>query len=209
MELIETLEWRYATKKYSSRKVADDILERIITAINLSASSVGIQPYKILVIENQDVRKQLSAYSFNSQVTEASHLLIFAAFDSIKQDTIERYIELLARERGLAVESLAVFKERALNGLLQKTDAENVMWATKQAYIALGTGLIAAAAEKVDTTPMEGFQAEHFDELLGLKEKGLKSVALMAVGYRDEERDTNAHLKKVRWPMEDFVETIK
>jgi|SRR5690554_350946 len=209
MELIETLEWRYATKKYSSRKVADDILERIITAINLSASSVGIQPYKILVIENQDVRKQLSAYSLNPQITESSHLLIFAAFDSINQATIENYVALIAREREIPVESLSVFRKKALNRLLLNTDEENLIWATKQAYIALGTALIAAAAEKVDTTPMEGFQAEHFDELLGLKEKGLKSVALMAVGYRDEERDTNAHLKKVRWPMEDFVETIK
>ncbi|MDR7127947.1 nitroreductase [Algoriphagus sp. 4150] len=209
MELIEALEWRYATKKYSSKKVSDEKIEKIITAINLSASSVGIQPYKILVIEDADVRKKLSAYSLNPQITESSHLLIFAAFDSIKPATIEKYIELISRERKIPVESLAVFKEKALNGLLLKTDAENVIWATKQAYIALGTGLIAAASEKVDATPMEGFEAERFDELLGLKEKGLKSVVLMALGYRDEENDSNARLKKVRWPKEDFVITIK
>ena len=116
---------------------------------------------------------------------------------------------MISKEREIPVESLAVFKEKALNGLLLKTDEENVIWATKQAYIALGTGLIAAAAEKVDATPMEGFNPEHFDELLGLKEKGLKSVVLMALGYRDEENDSNALLKKVRWPKEDFVITIK
>ncbi|WP_192348576.1 NAD(P)H-dependent oxidoreductase [Algoriphagus sp. Y33] len=209
MELIEALQWRYATKKYSSKRVSEDILERIITAINLSASSFGIQPYKILIVENPDVRKKLSAYSFNPQITEASRLLVFAAFDSIKPETIEKYIELISKEREIPVESLAVFKEKALNGLLLKTDEENVIWATKQAYIALGTGLIAAAAEKVDATPMEGFNPEHFDELLGLKEKGLKSVVLMALGYRDEENDSNALLKKVRWPKEDFVITIK
>ncbi|MCE7054202.1 nitroreductase family protein [Algoriphagus sp. AGSA1] len=209
MELIETLQWRYATKKYSSKKVADDKLERIITAINLSASSFGMQPYKILIIENPEVRKKLSAYSSNPQITEASHLLVFAVFDSIKQDTIKRYIELIAKERELPTESLKVFKERALNGLLLKSEDENLIWTTKQAYIALGTGLIAAAAEKVDATPMEGFDAGHFDELLGLKEKGLKSVVLLALGYRDEVNDSNARLKKVRWPKEDFVITIK
>lgn len=209
MDLVEALQWRYATKKYSNKKVADEILERIITAINLSASSFGMQPYKILVIENPDVRKKLSAYSFNQQITEASHLLIFAAFDSIKQEVIDKYVELIANERKIPVENLAVFKEKALSGFLLKTDAENFTWATNQAYIALGTGLVAAAAEKVDATPMEGFNAEHFDELLGLKDKGLKSVVLLSLGYRDEENDSNARLKKVRWPKEQFVTMVK
>src|SRR5690606_31402935 len=98
MELIEALEWRYATKKYSNKKVSDDILERILKAINLSASSFGIQPYKIFVIENPDLRKKLSADTFNLQVIQASHLLVFAAFDSINQETIDTYIELIAKE---------------------------------------------------------------------------------------------------------------
>ncbi len=151
----------------------------------------------------------MSAYSFNPQITEASHLLVFAVFDLINADIIEEYIELIANVRQIPVERLTFFKEKVLNGLLKKTDHENVLWATKQAYIALGTGLIAAAAEKVDATPMEGFNAEHFDELLGLKDKGLKSVVLIALGYRDEENDANAKLKKVRWPKEDFVITMK
>ncbi|MFD2035384.1 NAD(P)H-dependent oxidoreductase [Belliella marina] len=208
MELVEMLQWRYATKKYIGKKVSSEKLERIITAINLSASSVGIQPYKVLVIEDLDVRKKLSAYSFNPQIMDSSHLLVFAAFDSINADIIEDYVKLIAKEREIPVERLAVFKEKALNGLLKKTDEENFIWATKQAYIALGTGLIAAASEKVDATPMEGFNAESFDELLGLKEKGLKSVVLMSLGYRDEKEDTFSKLKKVRWPKEDFVITI-
>jgi len=208
MELIEALEWRYATKKYSNKKVSDDILERILKAINLSASSFGIQPYKIFVIENPDLRKKLSADTFNLQVIQASHLLVFAAFDSINQETIDTYIELIAKERELPVESLALFKEKALNGLLLKSDEENFIWATKQAYIALGNGMIAAAVERVDATPMEGFNAAHFDELLGLKEKGLRSVVLLSLGYRDEENDPYAKLKKVRWPMDRFVTTL-
>ena len=209
MELIETLQWRYATKKYRNKKVSDEILERIIKAINLTASSFGLQPYRLFVIENQDLRKALSIYSFNPQITDASHLLVFAAFDSIKEETIEKYLLLISEERNIPLENLAAFKEKALNGLLQKTDTETFIWATKQAYIALGTGLIAAATEKVDATPMEGFNAEHFDDLLGLKEKGLKSVALMSLGYRDEENDAYATLKKVRWPKDEFVKTIK
>lgn len=208
MELVEMLQWRYATKKYIGKKVSDEKLERIITAINLSASSVGIQPYKVLVIEDLEVRKKLSAYSFNPQIMDASHLLVFAAFDSINADIIEDYVKLIAKEREIPVESLAVFKEKALNGLLKKTDEENFIWATKQAYIALGTGLIAAASEKVDATPMEGFSAEGFDELLGLREKGLKSVVLLSLGFRDEKEDAYSKLKKVRWPKEDFVIAI-
>lgn len=209
MELIEILKWRYATKTFSNKKVSDEILERIVSAINLSASSFGIQPYKILVIENPDLRKKLSAYSFNPQINQASHLLVFAAFDSIKEETIEKYIELIAKVREIPIENLSVFKEKALNGLLLKSDEDNFNWASKQAYIALGTGMIAAAAEKVDATPMEGFNAEKFDEILGLKEKGLRSIALLALGYRDEQNDPNARLKKVRWPKEEFVSTIE
>lgn len=208
MELIKILKWRYATKTFSNKKVSDEILERIVSAINLSASSFGIQPYKLLIVENPDVRKKLSTYSFNPQITQASHLLVFAAFDSIKEETIEKYIELIAKVREIPIENLSVFKEKALNGLLLKSDEDNFIWATKQAYIALGTGMIAAAAERVDATPMEGFNADKFDEILRLKENGLRSVALLALGYRDEQNDPNVRLKKVRWPKEEFVSTL-
>ena len=209
MDLLEALNWRYATKKYSNKKVADEILERIIAAINLSASSTGIQPYRLFIIENHDLREKLGVASFNPQITEASHLLVFAAFDSINEKTIDSYIELIARVREIPIEKLARFKQKGLGGLLNKTDAEYLTWATKQAYIALGTGLIAAAVEKIDATPMEGFNAEHFDELLSLKEKGLRSVALISLGYRDEENDSNARLKKVRWSKQEFVTFVK
>lgn len=209
MDLLEALQWRYATKKYSNKKVADEKLERILTAIKLSASSAGIQPYRLLVIENADLRKELGLASGNPQITEASHLLVFAAFGSVNEKALDTYIELISKERDVSIESLELFREKGLGGLLNKTDAEYLSWATKQAYIALGTGLIASAAEKVDATPMEGFDANRFDEILGLKEKGLKSVVLMSLGYRDEENDPFAKFKKVRWPMEQFATIAK
>jgi len=208
MKLIEDLNWRYATKKYSTQKVNGEDLEKIIDAINLSASSTGIQTYRLFVIEDPEMRKELGSDSFNPQIVEASHLLLFAAFDSISQETIDNYIRLVAKVREMPVEDLAGFKS-ALGALLTRTDDENFIWSAKQAYIALGTGLIAAAALHVDATPMEGFNTEKFDEVLGLKEKGLKSVVLLALGYRDEENDKYAKLKKVRVPKEEFVIRIK
>jgi nitroreductase / dihydropteridine reductase len=208
MNLIKTLNWRYATKKYSTHKVTEDDLAKIIDAINLSASSAGMQTYRLFVIENPEMRKKLGSDSFNPQIVEASHLLLFAAFDSISQETIDNYIQLVAKVREMPVEDLADFKS-ALGVLLSRTDDENFIWSAKQAYLALGTGLIAAATLQIDATPMEGFNNEKFDEILGLRDKGLKSVVLLALGYRDEENDKYAKLKKVRVPKEEFVIRIK
>lgn len=209
MELIEALQWRYATKKYNRRKVSDDVLQRIITAISLSASSLGLQPYRVFVIDDAELREELNGHSFNPQVAEASHLLLFAAHTSISEHAIDAYIELIAQERGLSTADLEIFKHKGLMPLLDKTEAEFFNWGARQAYIALGTGLIAAATEKVDATPMEGFNADKFDELLGLRSKGLRTVVLLTVGYRDEILDPFAKLKKVRWPHEQFVTYLK
>lgn len=205
MKLIDDLKWRYATKKFSNKRVAKDDLEKIIEAINLSASSIGMQTYRLFVIDNPSLKKDLGEGSFNSQIAEASHLLVFAAFDSISQETIDKYIELVAKERGTPVEQLEDLKNTISSYLLARTDDENFIWSTKQAYIGLGTGLIAAASLKIDATPMEGFDAEKFDSLLKLKEKNLRSVVLLALGYRDEENDYLAKLKKVRISKKEFA----
>lgn len=204
MKLIDDLKWRYATKKFSNKKVANDDIEKIIEAINLSASSIGMQTYRLFVIDNQTLKKELGEGSFNSQIAESSHLLVFAAFDSINQETINNYIEFVAKERETPIEDLIDFKNTISDYLLTRTDDENFIWSAKQAYIGLGTALIAAATLKIDSTPMEGFDADKFDELLGLKEKNLKSVVTLALGYRDEENDYLANLKKVRLPIEVF-----
>ncbi len=204
MKLIGDLKWRYATKKFSNKKVANDDLKKIIEAINLSASSIGMQTYRLFVIDNQLLKKELGEGSFNSQIAESSHLLVFAALDSINQEIINNYIEFVAKERKTPVKDLMGFKKTISDYLLSKTDQENFIWSAKQAYIGLGTALIAAATLKIDSTPMEGFDADKFDELLGLKEKKLKSVVILALGYRDEENDYLANQKKVRLPIEVF-----
>lgn len=167
----------------------NDDLEKIIEAINLSASSIGMQTYRLFVIQNPKLKKELGEGSFNSQIAESSHLLVFAAFDSISEETIDNYIELVAKERETSIEQLAGFKNTISSYLLARTDDENFIWSAKQAYIGLGTALIAAAALKIDSTPMEGFDAEKFDMILGLREKNLRSVVILALGYRDEEND--------------------
>lgn len=208
MNLIETLNWRYAAKKYSNRKVADDNLQTILEAINLSASSAGMQPYRVYVVDNPELRKKLGEGSFNLQITEASHLLVFAAFENIDQEFISNYIQHTADVRQTPLEHLNDFKASLESHLLNRTKEENFTWAARQAYIALSTGIIAAAHLKIDATPMEGFDNNKFDELLGLKEKGLRSVVLLSIGYRDEEKDIFSKMKKVRVPMDEFVTSL-
>jgi nitroreductase/dihydropteridine reductase len=209
MELIETLKWRYATKKFNNKKVANEKVQEIIEAINLSASSTGMQNYRLFVVENSELQKELGQGSFNTQIAEASHLLVFAALETVNKEMIDKYIQFVAKERNIPEEYLEDFKTALVNGLLNRTDDEHFIWSAKQAYIGLGTGLIAAANLQVDSTPMEGFDAEKFDSILGLKEKRLKSVVLLALGYRDTENDYMVNLKKVRLPLDVFATEIK
>ena len=204
MKLIDDLKWRYATKKFGTQKVSDEDLGKIIEAINLSASSIGIQPYRLTVIDDPVLKKQLGEGSFNAQIAESSHLLVFSAFTSLSQEHIDQYFELVAKVRETPIEGLTDYKNSISAYLLAQTDADNFNWATKQAYIGLGTALIAAATLKIDSTPMEGFDADKFDDLLGLKAKNLRSVVTLALGYRDEENDYLVNLKKVRLPIEEF-----
>lgn len=208
MNLIETLNWRYAAKRMTSEKVPAEKVDEIVEAIRLSASSAGMQPYKVIVVENPEIKAKLQAASFNPQVSESSHLLVFAAYDSVKQQHIDEYIDLIVKTREVPAESMDTFKSRLGEGFLSFTPEQAFNWASRQAYIALGTAIIAAANLKVDSTPMEGFAADQFDEILGLREKGLKSVVLLALGYRDEANDPLANMKKVRMPKEQLTHEI-
>ena len=206
MELIENLNWRYAVKRMTGAKVPQQKVDTILEATRLSASSAGMQPYKIIVVENEAIKKQLQPAAYHQpQITEASHLLIFAAFENITAQDIDDFMSLQASVKKVSVESLNAFKDRLVSTLLPRTATDNFNWAARQAYIALGTALIAAANEAVDATPMEGFDNAAFDELLGLKEMGLKSVAVLALGYRDEANDFLAKAPKVRRQMKDFA----
>ena len=206
MELIEKLNWRYAVKRMTGEKVPQQKVDAVLEAARLSASSGGVQPYKIIVVQDEATKKLLQPAAYNQpQIAEASHLLVFAAFENISAKDIADHINLHATVKNVAPETLSPFKEKLEGMLLTKTAEANFNWAARQSYIALGTALIAAANEAIDATPMEGFDPAAFDEILGLKALGLKSVALLALGYRDETNDFLAKAPKVRKDMKDFV----
>lgn len=199
MELIQLLNWRYASKRMKSQKVPAEKLDRILEAIRLSASSMGLQPYNVLVITNDELREKIAPIAYNQpQIKEASHLLVFAAWEKADAGKINDYISQIAAERGVPVDSLKDFRSTIENAVNSRPEEVTFNWLARQAYIALGTGLIAAAAEEVDATPMEGFDTAAMDEILQLKEKGLKSLAILALGYRDADKDFLAKAKKVR-----------
>lgn len=208
MQLINNLNWRYATKRYKSNKLSNDKLDTILEAMRLSASSGGLQPYRLFVIDNPKIRRELGKDSFNYQITEASHLICIASYTQLDQKHIDDYIKRMADIRNINPEELTELKGAMENYYLKLTNDEIFHWASKQAYIALGTGLIAAAELRVDSSPMEGFNAKELDQILGLDKMNLKSVVLLAVGYRDESKDDLSNAKKVRLPQKDFVQVI-
>lgn len=199
MELIKSLEWRYAAKRMNGQAVPADKVNRILEAIQLAPSSMGLQPYTVLVITDKDLKKRIRAVAYNQpQIEESSHLLVFAAWADISPKQIEEFIVHSAATRNVSPETLEDFKNTLLGIITRNTTEQNYNWAARQAYIAFGTGIAAAAAERVDATPMEGFDSAALDELLGLSEKGLRSVTLLPLGYRDAENDWLASLPKVR-----------
>ncbi|MCF2500714.1 NAD(P)H-dependent oxidoreductase [Dyadobacter chenhuakuii] len=197
--LIEDLNWRYAAKRMNGQTIPQEKLDTILEAIKLSPSSVGLQPYNIVVISDQDTKDRIFKEAApQQQIPEASHLLVFAAWEKITAQQITDYMNLIATTRGISVESLSKFQESVTGGILSRSEEVNFNWAARQAYIALGHALVAAATEHVDATPMEGFNNAKLDEILGLTEKGLKSVVIMTLGYRDSENDALSNAKKVR-----------
>jgi nitroreductase/dihydropteridine reductase len=204
MELIKSLQWRYAVKKYSDEVVSEDKIEKIIEAINLSASSCGIQPYRLFVITNPEVRQRLAEGSFNTQIKASSHLLVFAGFNKITSEYIADYIAMMEAQRKLENGALNALKDNLISYFSTHSPEQNAIWSSKQAYIGLGTALIAAAELKVDATPMEGFNPELFDDILGLSDKNLHASVILSLGYRDAVNDYLASMPKVRLPIEEF-----
>jgi nitroreductase/dihydropteridine reductase len=199
MELIKSLEWRHASKRMNGQAVPEDKVNTILEAIQLAPSSMGLQPYTVLVISDKDVKRKIRAVAYNQpQIEESSHLLVFAAWSDISPEQIEEYIQQSALTRKVSPDTLEDFKNTLLGIITRNTTEQNYNWAARQAYIAFGTAIAAAASERVDATPMEGFDNAALDELLGLKEKGLRSVTLLPLGYRDNENDWLAGLPKVR-----------
>lgn len=198
MELLNALEWRYASKKMNGQPVPEEKVERILEAIRLAPSSMGLQPYSVLVITDPEIKKQILPVANNQhQIVDSSHLLVFAAWDKITPEHVDDYVTLTASTRNVPLESLEQFKN-ILVSMSRRPQQENHEWAARQSYIAFATAIAAAAEERVDATPMEGFNNAALDELLGLKAKGLKSITLLPLGYRDAENDWLAKFPKVR-----------
>lgn len=208
--IIEHLKWRYAVKKYDTAKKLDknqiDLLQEII---RLSPSSHGLQPYRILFIEDEATRINLRAASYNqSQITDASHLIVFAIENTIDEAFVDAYFENVCRTRNIKLEGDLLHHRNSVAGSVNRMSPdEKGIWATNQTYLALGNLLTAAAQLEIDANPMEGFMPGKYDEILGLSEKGLSSVVIAAVGFRHKE-DFFQHFIKVRKPSQKLFETI-
>jgi len=210
-DLISTLQWRYATKKFDATKqVPADKLARILEAIRLTATSSGLQPYDVFVVTNPELREQIKPNAWGQgQVTDASHLLVFAAWDDYTPERINAAFDLVNEVRGIKNEGWEAYRQQVLATYPPRGAEVNFQHAARQAYIGLGTALIAAAEEQVDATPMEGFSPDKVDEILGLRARGLRSVLLLPLGYREADGDWLVNLKKVRRPLSSLVTEIK
>ncbi|WP_423680020.1 MULTISPECIES: NAD(P)H-dependent oxidoreductase [unclassified Undibacterium] len=210
-DLIQKLKWRYATKKMNPAKaVPQEKVDRILEAIRLTATSSGLQPYEVLVVTNAEIREKIKAIGWNqAQITEGSHLLVFAAWDNYTVERINMMFDLTNDERGFKNEGWENYRNMLLSTYPARDAETNFQHAARQAYIGLGTALVAAAEEQVDCTPMEGFDPAALDEILGLRAKGLRSVVILPLGYREEDKDWLVNLKKVRRPIAKFVTEVK
>lgn len=206
---IEKLHWRYATKKFDpERKVSLKDLETLLEALRLSASSYGLQPYEVFVIQDPEVRSKLKPAAFNQpQITDASHLLVFAYRTDIDEHYLDNFIKNNSVTRNQPEEDFKGLRDMITNSVLTFSDEDKETWASRQAYIALGNLLSAAAQIEVDACPMEGFNPVEFDELLDLRSKNLKSVALTTLGYRSKNDDLQ-EAKKVRKSKEELFTRI-
>jgi nitroreductase len=206
---IENQKWRYATKKFDTEKkisVAD--LETLKEAIQLSTSSYGLQLYKVFIVENTEIRAKLQPASWGqSQIVDASHLLVFANIVDVQNQHIDEYIQNIANTRGLSLEDLKGYSDFMKSKIVALPVDEKSVWTSKQTYLALANLMNAAAELKIDVTPMEGFEPEQYNEILGLNELGLNASLVAAVGYRHKEDATQYHVK-VRKPKQELFTII-
>jgi len=206
MELLDALKWRYATKKMNGKVVSSEKVEQILEAAYFAPTSSGLQPYEIIVVTDPALKAQIQPIANNqSQIVDCSHLLIFVAWDNYTAERIDKIFAHTVSQRGLPLNAMDDYKNRLKTIYTNRSAHENFEHAARQAYIGFGLAITAAAMLKVDATPMEGFNNQALDEFLKLNEKGLKSVTLLPLGYRDEENDWLVNLKKVRKPKEEFI----
>jgi nitroreductase len=211
MDLLKAMNWRYATKKMdTTKKVPEDKVQRILEAIRMTATSSGLQPYEIFVVTNTEVRAKIQAVANNqAQITEGSHLLVFAAWNDYTPDRINMMFDYNNEVRGFVNEGAENYRQMLLKNYPAKGPEVNFQHAALQSYIALGTALIAAAEQEVDATPMEGFKPAAVDEILGLPARGLRSTVLLPLGYREADKDWLVNMKKVRRTNDKFITEVK
>lgn len=207
MSLIEDLNWRHAVKAYDpAKKVSQEDLNKILEAARLAPTSSGLQPFRVIVVENQELKNKMVKGALNPEVMrDSSHVLVFAAWDSYSNEKIDKVYDYTTDKRDLPRGRFGSYTDKIKELYGAQTPEQHFAHTARQTYIALGLAMAQAAEIKVDSTPAEGFSNEVVDEILGLKELGLKSVSLLYLGYRDQDNDWMASMKKVRIPMEEFI----
>ena len=210
MNLIELLNWRYATKAMNKETLTQDKVDYILEAARLTPTSSGLQQFEVIVITNQEIKDKIRAVSWNqSMVSDCSHLLLFAAWDQYTPERINGMFDLVNEERGFKNEGWENYRQMLLSKYPQQEPEVSFQHAARQAYIALGMAMVACAELKVDSVPMEGFDPKAVDEILNLKQYGLRSAVMLPIGYREAKNDWLVNLKKVRRPKDKFVIEIK
>lgn len=209
MDLQAAINWRYATKRMTGKKINGTDLQKILESIRLSPSSRGLQPYKVFIVDDAELKSKVQPIADGqAQIAECSHLLVFAVETSTTSEKLDDYIRHLATERKLPLEKLDGLKGVLLRDQLGMNEEQYYHWAAKQAYIALAYGQLMASTLGIDAAAMEGFNPEQLDKLLGLGKFGLRSTVLLALGYRDEETDYMLKLKKVRKAEAELFQSI-
>ncbi|MDR0228874.1 MAG: nitroreductase family protein [Flavobacteriaceae bacterium] len=211
MNLLESLQWRYATKKYNSEvKLSDEVVMQVVETARMAPTSSGLQPFEMILIKNQELKEKLVSIAMNqSQVKDCSHLLVFAAWDTYSETRIDRVFENMEQIREMQKGEMTEYKNSIKAHFSTQTEEQHFQHAARQAYIAFGLAIGAAAELKIDASPMEGFHNDQLDAILELNKKGLKSVTLLAMGERDHENDWLAPLKKVRFSMDSILTIIE
>lgn len=204
--VLKQLQWRYATKKFDeTKKLSTQKIQILKEAYNLTATSYGLQPLKLVIVSNPQKIKELMPLSFNqAQIGTASHILILCTEKNVDEKFIKNYFDLVEKTRNTPRDILNPFQEFLINSFSEKTNEDIQNWAAKQAYLVLGNLLTVCAMEEIDSCPIEGFEPEKYDDYLQLAEKGLKSVLVLAVGYRAED-DMFSDFKKVRKSVNEIV----
>lgn len=208
MDIIESLNWRYATKKFDTKKLEQSQVDLVLESLRLTASSYGLQPMKIVVVENPEVREELVGHSWGQrQVADASHLLVMCRQNDMTDADVDHFIDLVAETRQMPKEDLKQYSEMMKGSVVKLPVEQKAIWMSNQVYLGMGNLLTVCAAEGIDACPMEGFDKAAYDRILNLEEKGLNSVVVCPIGYRSEE-DHYAQLAKVRKPMDEVLFVI-